>query len=96
LLPEQFELEQNFPNPFNSDTMIQYSIPHAGEVELAIFNIEGKLVRNFARIEKSPGSYSIVWDGKNDGGSSLASGIYFYQLKVDNALVDMKKMVLVK
>jgi hypothetical protein len=96
LMPEQFKLEQNFPNPFNSDTVIQYSIPRPGEVDLAIFNLEGKLVQNFTRIEKTPGSYSIVWDGTNNAGSSLASGIYFYQLKVDNGLVDTKRMVLMK
>ncbi|MDZ7341949.1 MAG: T9SS type A sorting domain-containing protein, partial [candidate division KSB1 bacterium] len=95
-MPGQFKLEQNFPNPFNSDTVIQYSIPRAGEVELAIYNIEGKLVRNFSRLEKSPGRYSIAWDGKNNGGSSLASGVYFYQLKFDSILVDTKKMVLIK
>ncbi len=96
LMPEQFELRQNFPNPFNSNTVIQYSIPHAGEVELAIFNLEGKLVRNFNRMEKYPGSHSIVWDGKNNEGSSLASGVYFYQLKFENVLIDTKKMGFMK
>jgi flagellar hook assembly protein FlgD len=95
-MPSQFKLKQNFPNPFNSDTMIQYYIPFAGQVELAIFNLDGKFVRNFTRLEKSSGSYVISWDGKNNEGSSLASGIYFYQLKVDRVLVDTKMMVLMK
>ncbi|MCI0493371.1 T9SS type A sorting domain-containing protein, partial [candidate division KSB1 bacterium] len=95
-LPEQFELKQNFPNPFNSDTVIQYSIPRAGKVDLAIYNLEGRLVRDFNRLEKSSGSQSIVWDGKNNKGSSLASGVYFYRLKVDNVLIDTKRMVLMK
>ncbi len=94
--PERFVLDQNYPNPFNSDTVIQYSIPRSGQVELAIYNLQGKLVRKFSRLEKSPGSYSIIWDAKNDAGLSLASGVYFYQFKFDNVLVDTKKMVLMK
>jgi len=90
LQPKNYELRQNFPNPFNPSTTIQYSIPIAGHVTLKIYNLLGQEVNQLVDREQTAGSYSVVFDA-----SRLASGIYFYQLKTDG-YYNVKKMVLLK
>jgi hypothetical protein len=96
-----YELHQNYPNPFNPQTTIFYYLPDVGyqpaEVELKIYNILGKLVRILVSERQYPGEHRVVWDGKNDKGEDLSSGIYFYRLKVSGIeFVKAKKMVLVR
>jgi hypothetical protein len=96
-----YELYQNYPNPFNPQTTIWYYLPDIGyqpaEVELKIYNILGKLVRILVSERQYPGEHRVVWDGKNDKGDDLSSGIYFYRLKVSGIeFVKGKKMVLVR
>ena len=89
--PDRYDLSQNYPNPFNPATTIQYSIPKSGFVKLVIYDILGKEVETLVNEKLTPGEYSVTFDG-----SKLASGIYFYQLTVDNQMVETKKMVLTK
>ncbi len=86
----------NFPNPFNPSTTISYNIPESGNVNLAIYNIKGQRVRRLIDAQLSSGHYTIVWDGKNDSGKTVSSGIYFYQLQIDGTPIASRKMLLVK
>jgi hypothetical protein len=84
-IPSSFELEQNYPNPFNPQTTIQYAIPahsHPGgvQVTLRIYNLQGQVVRTLVDEQKSPGHYHVVWDGKNDAGMRISSGVYLYTI----------------
>lgn len=78
--PREFSLVQNFPNPFNPTTEIRYALPQAGKVTLRIFNVLGEQVRVLVDEYKPAGQYTEVWDGKNNQGKSVASGIYIYQI----------------
>jgi hypothetical protein len=99
-LPKDFSLGQNHPNPFNPTTKIQFKV---GSLEfgrplhttLKIYNILEQLVKTLVDEEKLPGNYNIIWDGKDDSGKDVASGIYFYQLKTKDYTAT-KKMVLLR
>lgn len=96
----RFRLDQNYPNPFNSMTLIRYtaSPPKCGcqaHTTLRIHNIRGQLVRTLVDEERQPGTYRIAWDGKNDAGQQVASGLYVYRLSV-GAVTQEKKMLLLK
>ncbi len=80
-LPRQFELRQNYPNPFNSQTVIGFSVAQKGVVELNIFDISGHKVKTLMNDFAAPGSYRLRWDGRDEKGRELPSGIYFYRLK---------------
>jgi len=95
LLPEGFRLYQNYPNPFNPETEIRFDIPRAGEVELAVFNILGQEVRRLAEGDMAAGNHRVTWDGRDDAGRAVSSGIYFYRLKTGETSL-RKKMVLLK
>ena len=88
-------LFQNFPNPFNPTTTIQYAVAKESPVELLVFNVQGQKVRTLVRDSKSVGKYSVVWDGRDDHGRLVASGVYFYRLRVGGYL-SVKKMLLLK
>ena len=90
-----FGLEANFPNPFNPKTAISYSLESAGDVSLRIYDAEGRLVRTLLSGNASAGRHTIDWDGTNDAGASVASGVYLYRL--DSARnSEMRKMMLLK
>jgi hypothetical protein len=94
-LPTDYVLEQNYPNPFNPETRINYSIPESGYITLRIFNVSGLLVRTLYQGDQPAGRYEVVWDGKNNSGSKVGSGVYFYRLQANN-FAQVKKMVLLK
>jgi hypothetical protein len=91
-LPADFELAQNYPNSFlseakflsagNPETVIKYQLPRTSEVEISIFNLQGQKVATLVRSHQTAGSHKIIWDGKDESGRRLASGVYLYQLKV--------------
>jgi len=83
IIPSAFELFQNYPNPFNPETKINYNIAKATDVKLEIYNVQGQLVRVLVNEKKVPGQYSIVWNGRNNQGQQLPSGIYLFQLKCE-------------
>jgi hypothetical protein len=95
-LPGNFALSQNYPNPFNPATTIRYSLPEAGGVQLIIYDELGRLVRRLVNKEQLAGEYAVVWDGKNDSGKLVASGTYFYTLKVGNNTLISKRMLMIK
>ena len=79
--PLSFALEPNYPNPFNPHTMVRYALPEAQQVRLEIYDLLGQKVRTLVDGAQPPGSYRLVWDGRNDRGLAVASGVYFYRLK---------------
>ena len=89
-IPKSLSLEQNFPNPFNPATTIEYSVPHSGDVSLIIYNANGREIERMVDGEMSAGRFRVVWNA-----SDLASGIYFYRLRTGE-FVRTRKMVLLK
>jgi len=79
--PSIFVLHQNYPNPFNPSTTIAYSLQQAGEVEIKIFDLQGRKVRSLVRANQPAGEYSVVWDGRDAAGQAVSSGTYFYQIE---------------
>jgi len=103
LVPDIFALEQNYPNPFNNTTVIKYSLPKTTDVTIKFYNILGQIVHTHKVDNMAPGYYSYLWNGKNDLGQMISSGIYFYQLEADGpsagsgqVFMETKKMVLLK
>ncbi len=95
-VPRQFALSQNYPNPFNPVTTIAYSVANRTEVSLTVYNILGQEVRTLVDQEmKDAGYYRIGWDGKNDAGVQVSSGIYLYRMQA-GSFIKTRKMLLVK
>jgi hypothetical protein len=94
-VPAQFLLEQNYPNPFNPSTKIKYGIAENTQVSLIIYNMLGQAVRTLVNERQSPNFYEIEWDGRNDEGILLSSGVYFYKLTA-GAEVQLRKMLFLK
>jgi len=88
-------LVQNHPNPFNPQTTIAFSLAARGRVSLAIYDVSGRIVRTLANETRNAGAYELSWDGLDDSGQTVASGVYFYRL-VAPEFTQTKKMVLLK
>ena len=80
VLPTEYRLDLPYPNPFNPTTHLDYAIPEAGNVSIVIYDLLGYQVRRLWKGYRSPGQYIVVWDGRNDNGCELASGVYFVRL----------------
>jgi len=93
--PTDYFISQNYPNPFNPTTSIKYSLKEDGRVKLAIFNIRGQLVRNLVDAKQTAGLYNFQWDGKDENGTVVPSGVYLYTIHV-NEYKMTKKMSLTK
>jgi len=93
--PRSFELEQNFPNPFNPRTQIQYALEKEVNVTIKIYNMVGQLVTTLVNQKQLAGKYSIQWEGRDHQGNLVSSGIYFYQMKAGN-FSQTRKMILVR
>ena len=89
------ELFQNHPNPFNPSTTIRYTIPVASRVTLYVYSAVGQLVRKLVDQRFSAGARDVTWDGKNDAGNPVASGVYIYHLRAGKLTLS-KKMTLLK
>jgi hypothetical protein len=94
-IPTRFDLSQNFPNPFNPTTRIRFDIPHSVDVQLRIFDILGREVRSLVNERHNAGSFTVTWDGKNNMGRQVSSGVYIYHLKAGE-FTSSKKMVMMK
>jgi hypothetical protein len=95
LIPSDFELRQNIPNPFNAATKISFALPYKAEVNMLIHNSLGQLVRDIDLGLKTAGNHTAIWDGKDNHGMTAASGIYIYTLRAGDFEAS-KKMVMVK
>ena len=94
-IPRSFEVYQNSPNPFNSSTSIRFLLSSQASVNLYIYDILGRKTRILFDNKCNPGSYIVSWDGRNDMGKEVTSGIFFYKLSV-NAQTETKKMLLLR
>lgn len=92
--PHHFRLYQNFPNPFNPSTTIKYELPAGGIVRLEIFDLSGKRVRILVNEFKDAGSYTTVWDGKDDKGNEVSAGTYFAKIKNEFKALSCKMILL--
>ena len=88
-------LHPNVPNPFNPSTQIAYQIPEAGHVSLAIYNTLGQQVRVLVQDSQAPGQYRVTWDGKNEFGREVSSGVYIYRLAHSSSVI-IRRLLLVK
>jgi hypothetical protein len=93
--PKFTKLAQNYPNPFNPTTTIKFDLKEKGPVTLKIYNVAGQLVRTLVDDVRDAAAYSIAWDGRNNTGSKVASGIYFYKMET-KGFSETRKMVLLR
>lgn len=97
-LPEHFALLQNYPNPFNAQTKIEYSLPKGRPAELVIYNSLGEKIKSLVHRENLPaGRHTVTWNGTNQQGESVATGIYFLKFRIGaNEFLQTRKLVLIK
>jgi hypothetical protein len=94
-VPDVFALHQNYPNPFNPVTTIRFDIPQESHVRMDVYNVLGQRVRTLMNGTMQPGFHAVSWDGTNDMGKPLASGMYIYRIQ-SSKFTSVKKLVLMK
>jgi len=97
--PESYSLSQNFPNPFNLETQIHFKLSEKAHVIINIFDLKGEKIRTILNERKTSGEHTLSWDGLNDKGERVASGVYFYQIEISNDSNQFKqtrKMLMLK
>ncbi|OGC86718.1 MAG: hypothetical protein A2142_01940 [candidate division Zixibacteria bacterium RBG_16_48_11] len=93
-LPQTYGLFQNFPNPFNATTQIRYALPEPAEVRLEVFNILGQKVKTLVNEFQTAGNKQVVWEGRNENGDVVSSGVYFYRINAGKYNQVMKMSLL--
>ncbi len=93
--PATFHLVQNYPNPFNPITTLSYGLPEVADVNLMIFDITGRKIKEWSVGNQQPGWHEVVWNGTNQSGQQVPTGVYIYSLRAGD-FIDTKKMVLMK
>jgi flagellar hook assembly protein FlgD len=93
--PLNVTLKGNYPNPFNPETTIQYSVKETANVKIDVYNTKGQKVKTLVNEQKVAGDHTALWQGKDDSGNDVASGVYFYRLTSQNNTT-AKKMLLIK
>jgi hypothetical protein len=94
-IPLITKLGGNYPNPFNPSTEISFAIVNQGHVFIEVFNIKGEKVAVLRDEVIKPGNYSVTWNGRDENGNPVSSGVYFYKMKASK-FVSTKKMILIK
>lgn len=94
-VPAVYSLGQNYPNPFNPSTVINYSMERKGKIDISVFNVLGQHVKTLVNGEVDAGAHQAIWDGTDQNGASVASGVYFYKMVTDK-YVDTRKMALMR
>ncbi len=94
-LPKNFALFQNYPNPFNPETEIRYQLPKKSDVRLTIFNLQGQKIRTLINGYQPAGTHSVKWNGQDQSGNAVVSGVYLYQMRVGN-FMETRKMLLLR
>jgi len=94
-LPQDFTLSQNYPNPWNPETRIKYGLPEQSDINLIIYNIMGRKIKEWNISNQNPGWHELVWNGTNNNGQSVSTGVYIYSLQAGD-FIDTKKMVFMK
>lgn len=94
-LPTEFALQQNYPNPFNPNTRIRCEIPRSSHVSLVVYNALGQKIRTLVNETRGPGRFVVEWDGRNDQGEAVSSGVYLYRLQAGD-YSQTRKAILMK
>jgi hypothetical protein len=94
-LPSVSRLHDNYPNPFNPRTTIMFDLKESGHVELAVFDVAGRLVKRLVGETMAAGQHDAIWEGRDSGGREASAGVYFFRLKTED-IVDTKRMTLIK
>jgi len=95
VVPTSYELKNNYPNPFNPSTTIEFALPQPGNVSLVVYDIAGRVVNTLVSGNMEAANHSVVWDGRDTGGRQVSSGVYYYRL-ISDSFKDTRKMMLVK
>jgi hypothetical protein len=93
-IPTVYALDQNYPNPFNPSTTIRYQIPTDASVNLIIYNVQGQKIRTLISSEQKAGYYNVVWDGRNEAGQTVATGLYLYRVQAGSFVATQKMLML--
>jgi flagellar hook assembly protein FlgD len=94
--PARFALHQNVPNPFNPTTTITYDVPaNGGQITIKVYDVSGRLIRALIDGMQTAGAKSVQWNGRNENGTSVATGVYFYKMTAPG-YVKTRKMVLLQ
>ena len=93
-IPRQLNLQQNYPNPFNPSTEIRYNLDSNAFVNLSIFDLSGRLIITLVKEEQSEGFKTVTWDGKDQTGRQMASGLYVYRLQAGSFILSKKMLLL--
>jgi|GEM_PF-1074070 len=95
-VPSEFNLAQNFPNPFNPETTITFDVAESAQITLEVFNMLGQRINVLTDQRMQPGNYKVVWNGRDDNGLTVPSGVYLYRIQSSNGFQKSMKMLLVK
>jgi hypothetical protein len=92
--PDAIALDQNFPNPFNSDTAIRFALPAAAAIDLSVYNLAGQRIARLVEGWREAGHYTARWDGRTAAGYGLATGVYIYRLRAGDRIQSRKLLLL--
>ncbi|MEW5701765.1 MAG: T9SS type A sorting domain-containing protein [Candidatus Zixiibacteriota bacterium] len=94
-VPTTYALDQNYPNPFNAGTVVRFALPHDSKVRLEVFNVLGRKVRTLLNEFRPLGVYAVDWDGTDDRGKPLSTGVYFYRIQTED-YTNTRSMLILK
>jgi flagellar hook assembly protein FlgD len=95
MLPTEYVLAQSYPNPFNATTVIEFAIPEAALVRLDVYNVLGRRVKTLVQGTQPAGFYRTVWDGRDEAGHPVPTGLYLYRLTASD-WIQTRRMMLIK
>ena len=95
-MPGEYALQQSYPNPFNPITTIRYQLPEPSDVNLTIYDLLGQEVKVLVSEMQPEGWYRVRWDGRDEAGRLVSSGVYLYRLSVEEEFLQTKKMTVVR
>ena len=95
VLPKSFALMPNYPNPFNPQTQLRFTLPAAAQVQLEVYDVLGQKVRSLLATRLAAGIHAVEWDGRDDGNGAVASGTYFVRLRSEGRIA-MRKILLLR
>ncbi|MBN2410756.1 T9SS type A sorting domain-containing protein [candidate division KSB1 bacterium] len=94
-ISDKFELKQNFPNPFNASTTFKFNMPEQSSITIKVFNTLGQEVKTLVDKNYGPGFHEIVWDGRDNSGQFVTSGLYFYKMQAGD-FMEIKKLIIIR
>ena len=95
-VPERISFSRCYPNPFNTETTIEYYLPEPCRITIKIIDLQGKILRILDDGEKNSGISRTIWDGKDEDGNTVTSGLYFYRIETSTGLTEIKRMIFLK